>query len=53
MGKTGADAFLAKATYTLTEHKRIAFVYFIFEEGDHAAPGKYSRENFKERWSVR
>jgi len=53
MGTTGADAFLAKATFTLTEYEGVDSVYFIFEEGDHAIPGKYSREDFKERWKIK
>ncbi len=50
MGSTGADAFLAEATFTITEHPRIDTVYFHFEEGDHARPGLYTREDFTDRW---
>ena len=44
MGTTGAAEFLAMATLTLTEYDNTKFVDFIFEAGDHAFPGLYSRE---------
>ena len=47
MGTLGAHAYMATATYTLTEGKDINYVDFDFEEGDHAAPGTYSTESFK------
>lgn len=52
MGTTGAEHFLAVATFTLTEHDDIKFVNFIFREGDHAAPGLYSRKRFLENLDV-
>ena len=54
MGTTGAEAFLAVATFTLTEHEGIGGVNFIFTEGDHAAPGLYTRETFleKDHWKI-
>lgn len=52
MGTTGADAFMATATFTLTEHEKIDAVNFIFEEGDHAVPGVYSRAVFKMYWNI-
>jgi spore germination protein GerM len=52
MGSTGAEEFIAVATFTLTEYDNIKFVNFIFEEGDHAAPGLYSREHFLKNWKV-
>ena len=52
MGSTGAEEFIAVATFTLTEYDNIKFVNFIFEEGDHAAPGIYSREHFLKNWKV-
>ena len=52
MGSTGADAFLAAATFTLTEYDNLKFVNFIFEPGDHAEPGLYSRETFLQNWKV-
>jgi hypothetical protein len=47
MGSSGAQAYLASITFTLTENPQIKKVNFIFEEGDHAMPGTYSREDFK------
>lgn len=48
IGSTGAENYLATATFSLTEIKGIKFVNFRFTEGDHAAPGVYSRNNFKD-----
>jgi hypothetical protein len=45
-GSSGAEAYLAEVTYNLTELKGINFVYFNFKEGNHAAPGTYSRTDF-------
>jgi hypothetical protein len=47
MGTLGSHAYMATATYTLTQAKGINYVNFNFEEGDHAAPGAYKREDFK------
>jgi hypothetical protein len=47
MGSSGAQAYLVSVTFTLTENPQIKKVNFIFEEGDHAMPGTYSREDFK------
>ncbi len=52
MGTLGASAFMAVATFTLTEYNGIQFVHFNFNEGDHAAPGVYSRQNFLQDWKV-
>ncbi|MEW6184342.1 MAG: GerMN domain-containing protein [Thermodesulfobacteriota bacterium] len=52
MGSSGAEEFLAVVTYTLTEHPNIQIVHFIFEEGDHAVPGPYSRKYFLTNWKV-
>ncbi len=52
MGSTGADAFLAVTTFTLTEFEGVNSVRFIFEEGDHAQPGLYRREDFLNRWKT-
>jgi len=52
MGSTGAEEFLAAATFTLTEYDKIKFVNFIFEGGDHAQSGIYSREHFLKYWKV-
>ena len=47
MGDTGAENYLASATFTLTELKNIRFVNINMKAGDHAEPGVYSREDFK------
>jgi len=46
MGSSGAQGYLAGATYTLTENPGIRSVNFIFQPGEHAMPGIYSRESF-------
>ncbi|OGW38351.1 MAG: hypothetical protein A2X58_08650 [Nitrospirae bacterium GWC2_56_14] len=46
MGSSGAQDYLAMATYTLTESPGIRSVEFVFEPGEHAMPGVYSRESF-------
>lgn len=48
MGTTGAHYYLTAATFSLTEAPGVRAVDFIFEEGDHAAPGVYTRESFKD-----
>jgi spore germination protein GerM len=45
-GTAGADSYLASVVYNLTEFKNIECVNFDFELGDHAVPGKYSRNDF-------
>ena len=47
IGSTGAEMYMAATTYSLTELKNIKYVNFDFEEGDHASPGVYTRDNFK------
>jgi hypothetical protein len=47
MGSSGAQAYLASVTFTLTENPQIKKVKLIFEEGDHAMPGTYTRQDFK------
>ena len=47
IGSTGAENFLATTTFTLTEMRGIKYVNFKFTEGDHASPGVYSRNSFK------
>lgn len=46
MGSTGAEAYMAEVTYNMTEVPNIDYVHFSFKEGDHAAPGTYSRTDF-------
>jgi hypothetical protein len=53
MGSTGADEFMAAATFTLTEYDHIKSVNFIFAAGDHATPGLYSRGYFLKYWKVK
>ena len=47
IGSTGAEMYLASATWSLTELKGIKYVNYNFEEGDHASPGVYNRNSFK------
>jgi hypothetical protein len=47
MGTTGAEEYLAEATFSLTEIKGINAVYFDFVEGDHARPETLTRESFR------
>ena len=46
-GMEGARAYLAEATFSLTELNSIGEVDFSFTEGDHARPGVYKRDDFK------
>jgi len=48
MGTSGAQNYLASTTYSLTETPGVRAVDFIFPVGDHAAPGVYTRESFKD-----
>ncbi len=52
MGSFGADEFLAVATFTLTEYGGVRAVRFDFREGDHAAPGVYTRASFSKHWKI-
>jgi hypothetical protein len=47
MGSAGARAFLAEATYSLTEINGIEAVDFRFKPGDHAMPGILTRRSFE------
>ena len=46
MGTTGAQCFLASATFSVTSLPGVDYVWLDFEEGDHARPGRYGRANF-------
>jgi len=46
MGSSGAQDYLAMVTYTLTETPGVRSIDFMFQAGEHAMPGVYSRENF-------
>lgn len=48
MGSTGAESYLAELTFSLTELKGIKAVDVDFKEGDHAMPGVYTRNDFKD-----
>lgn len=41
MGSAGANSYILTAVYSLASLPDIECVHFGFEEGDHAAPGKY------------
>ena len=47
IGSSGAEMFMAATTFSLTELKGIHFVNYDFNEGAHASPGVYGREDFK------
>lgn len=47
MGSAGARAYLAEATYSLTEINGIEAVDFRFKAGDHAMPGILTRKSFE------
>jgi hypothetical protein len=47
IGNTGAEIFMASSTYSITAAKGVKYVNFNFKEGDHASPGVYSRDEFK------
>jgi anionic cell wall polymer biosynthesis LytR-Cps2A-Psr (LCP) family protein len=47
MGTTGAMQYMARTVYNLTELPGIHYVNLNFEEGDHAAPGVFNRDSFK------
>jgi len=47
LGSTGSKTYIAEATFALTEIPGIKVVDFAFKEGNHAAPGVYTRADFK------
>ena len=49
MGSSGPRYYFASVVYNLTEVPGIRFVSFDFEEGDHASPGVFRREQFQEK----
>lgn len=49
MGSTGPTIYLAGVVYNLTEVPGINEVCFDFEEGDHASPGVFNRNSFKDK----
>lgn len=48
IGTSGAESYLAEATFSLTEIPTIKVVRIEFEEGDHAMPGSFTRASFKD-----
>jgi hypothetical protein len=48
MGSSGPTTYFAEAVFNLTEIPGIHYVSFDFEEGDHAQPGTFNRESFKD-----
>jgi hypothetical protein len=49
MGSAGPTMYFANAVYNLTEIPGIKYVHVDFEEGDHAQPGTYNRDNFTDK----
>jgi hypothetical protein len=47
MGSSGPTTYLAEAVFNLTEIPGIHEVNFDFTEGDHAQPGTFNRDSFK------
>ncbi|HEY0668722.1 MAG TPA: hypothetical protein VGD22_11125 [Sphingobacteriaceae bacterium] len=47
MGSAGAEAYISEITFSFTEVKGIDAINLEFTEGDHASPGVYTREQFK------
>lgn len=47
IGSTGAEMFMASTTFSLTAVRGIHFVNYDFAEGEHAAPGVFDRNDFK------
>ncbi|MBI3139028.1 MAG: hypothetical protein HYZ15_10615 [Sphingobacteriales bacterium] len=48
MGSSGSTVYMAEVVYNFTELPGIRLVSFDFQEGDHAQPGIYTRESFKD-----
>lgn len=48
LGDTGAEDYLASATYTLTQNNNIHFVNIDMKAGGHAEPGVYKRDDFSD-----
>ena len=47
MGSSGPEVYLAEVVYNCTELPGIKYITLDFEEGDHAEPGTFKREDFK------
>ncbi len=48
MGSSGSTVYMAEVVYNFTELPGIRLVSFDFQEGDHAQPGTYTRESFRD-----
>lgn len=48
IGTSGAESYLAEATFSLTELPAVKAVSIQFQEGDHAMPGTFTRASFKD-----
>jgi hypothetical protein len=48
MGTSGADCYLAETIFTLTENDLIKYVRIEMNEGSHASPGLYNRNDFND-----
>ncbi|MDZ4794329.1 MAG: hypothetical protein SGI83_08650 [Bacteroidota bacterium] len=48
MGSSGPELYLAEVVYNLTELAGVKQVSLDFEEGDHATPGTFNRDSFKD-----
>ena len=48
LGSTGAYNYMATAVYNLTELNQVKYIHFDFKPGDHAVPGTFSREDYKQ-----
>ena len=47
-GTSGAALYLSRVVYNITELSGVHFVNFDFAQGDHASPGTYGRDSFKD-----
>lgn len=47
MGSAGPSLYFSSVIYSLTEVPHIHYVNIDFKEGDHAEPGTFSRDDFK------
>ncbi len=49
MGSTGSTVYMAELVYNLTEIPGIRYINLNFKAGDHALPGTFSRDSFKDQ----
>ena len=47
MGSAGPGLYFSSVVYSLTEVPHLHYVNIDFKEGDHAEPGTFSRDDFK------